>query len=113
MISEAPWTGSAARKTRGVVFLDPYALSVEWATLQALAATKTLDVWYLFPLEAVTRVLSRDLSAIGNNASLLDRVLTPSWQDLYTVDIEPEAAPSDLFPIVQNQRQYGLPQAEK
>ena len=37
------------RRTRGVVFLDPYGLQVTWATLVAIAATKALDVWVLFP----------------------------------------------------------------
>jgi three-Cys-motif partner protein len=37
------------RGTRGVVFLDPYGLQVTWATLVAIAATKALDVWVLFP----------------------------------------------------------------
>ncbi|HSY02561.1 MAG TPA: three-Cys-motif partner protein TcmP [Acidobacteriaceae bacterium] len=38
------------RKDRAVVFLDPYGLQVEWSTIQKLAATKGVDLWYLFPL---------------------------------------------------------------
>jgi three-Cys-motif partner protein len=38
------------RESRAVLFLDPYGPAVEWATLQRIAATKAIDVWYLFPL---------------------------------------------------------------
>lgn len=34
---------------RGVVLLDPFGSQVEWATIEAIAATKSLDLWYLFP----------------------------------------------------------------
>ncbi len=38
------------RQERAVVFLDPYGMQVEWSTVQALAATQAVDLWYLFPL---------------------------------------------------------------
>src|SRR5216683_3510713 len=38
------------KKERAVVFLDPYGMQVEWSTIEALAATKAVDLWYLFPL---------------------------------------------------------------
>lgn len=57
-------------KERAVVFLDPYGMQVEWSTIQALAATKAVDLWYLFPLGVgVTRLLTKD----GN--------ISPSWQE--------------------------------
>jgi three-Cys-motif partner protein len=46
-------------KERAVVFLDPYGMQVEWSTIQALGATKAVDLWYLFPL-GVARMLTRD-----------------------------------------------------
>jgi hypothetical protein len=42
--------GIAWHRTRGVIFLDPFGASLEWETLKFIAATKALDVWYLFPL---------------------------------------------------------------
>lgn len=48
------------RKDRAVVFLDPYGMQVEWRTIQALGATKGVDLWYLFPLSGVFRVLKKD-----------------------------------------------------
>lgn len=46
---------------RAVVFLDPYGMQVEWSTVEALAATRGVDLWYLFPLGiGVSRLLTRD-----------------------------------------------------
>lgn len=57
------------RKERAVVFLDPYGMQVEWSTIEALAATAAVDLWYLFPLGVgVARLLTHD----GN--------IAPTWQ---------------------------------
>jgi three-Cys-motif partner protein len=46
---------------RAVLFLDPYGMQVNWATIKAIASTKAIDLWYLFPLGiAVNRLLKRD-----------------------------------------------------
>lgn len=37
------------RDERAVLFLDPFGMHVEWTTLQAIAKTGAIDVWYLFP----------------------------------------------------------------
>lgn len=42
--STIAWDGW--RHTRAVLFLDPYGMDVEWATLQAIANTKAIDVWF-------------------------------------------------------------------
>lgn len=48
------------RKTRSVVFLDPYGMDVEWNTIQCIAKTRAIDLWILFPLgQAVNRLLTR------------------------------------------------------
>ena len=38
------------REQRAVVFLDPYGMDVEWDTIVAIANTKAIDLWVLFPL---------------------------------------------------------------
>ena len=76
----------------GIVFLDPYALQVEWQTLVMLANTQAVDVWYLFPLRDVTRQLARYRSGIGPKEFRLDKVLSPRWRDLYSLP-EPFDAP--------------------
>jgi len=49
------------KSERAVVFLDPYGMQVEWTTIEALAATRGIDLWYLFPLGiGVSRLLTRD-----------------------------------------------------
>jgi three-Cys-motif partner protein len=45
---------------RAVVFLDPYGMQVRWSTVETLAATKAVDMWYLFPLGmGVMRMLTK------------------------------------------------------
>lgn len=49
------------QRTRAVVFLDPYGMQVDWATIEAIAATKAIDLWILFPLgQGVNRLLTRE-----------------------------------------------------
>lgn len=62
-------------RQRGLVFLDPYGLQVEWATVVALAKARTFDVFVNFPLMAVTRLLKRDEPPIGKVMELLNRVI--------------------------------------
>ncbi len=42
-------------------------MSVEWATLQMLAATERVDVWYLFPRKAVVQQLAHDIRGVDDN----------------------------------------------
>jgi three-Cys-motif partner protein len=85
IFSVAPWQQRSKGKARGIVFLDPYSLQVEWQTLVALARTEAVDVWYLFPLRDVTRQLAHKLSGIGPKEARLDKVLGPEWRDLYSL----------------------------
>jgi three-Cys-motif partner protein len=45
---------------RGLAFIDPYGLQVRWETIEALAATRALDLFINFPIMAINRVLPRD-----------------------------------------------------
>jgi three-Cys-motif partner protein len=48
------------KKTRAVVFLDPYGMQVNWNTIAMLGETKAVDLWFLFPLgQAVMRLLQK------------------------------------------------------
>lgn len=52
--------GMFLRKTRAVLFLDPYGMQVEWSTIEAVAQTKKIDLWLLFPLGiGVNRLLKK------------------------------------------------------
>lgn len=97
LVAQAPWTRGSMSFHRGVVFLDPFSLQVEWKTLQALAATQALDVWYLFPIRDVTRQLAHKISAIGPKDRRLDLVLGPEWRDLYTMPAQAGMTQLDIF----------------
>lgn len=73
---------SSLKKTeRGVLFLDPYALELEWGVLEKAGATGILDVWYLFPLNALTRNLPNK-KIPSNTSSKIDKVLgTHEWEN--------------------------------
>lgn len=47
-------------KKRAVLFLDPFGMQVTWTVIEAIAKTKSIDLWYLFPLDAVIRLLKND-----------------------------------------------------
>ena len=54
------WSQQLVSSDRAVVFLDPYGMSVNWSTMEALAATQKVDLWILFPLGvAVNRLLTK------------------------------------------------------
>lgn len=80
---------------RAVVFLDPYGMEVEWNTLQALASTKAIDVWFLFPLAGLFRQATRKLTDIdpSKRAALIKMFGDDAWeQELY-----PKQNNNDLF----------------
>jgi len=60
---------------RGVIFLDPYAMELEWNILQDIKNTGILDVWYLFPFSAVNRNLNKDGKIPDGNKSAISRIL--------------------------------------
>ena len=76
---------------RAVVFLDPYGMQVEWSTIQTLAATKGVDLWYLFP--GIARLLRHD----GN--------IPEAWKKRLDTLLGTDAWRTRFF---QTQRQQGL-----
>jgi three-Cys-motif partner protein len=73
------------RNTRGVVFLDPYGLQVTWDTLFAIAQTKALDVWVLFPSGmGLNRLLTKSGDIRQEWQETLDRSLgTKEWRSAF------------------------------
>jgi three-Cys-motif partner protein len=71
-------------KWRGVVFLDPYGMSVDWSTIEALSKAR-IDLWLLFPIgQAVNRVLTRqDLPPPAWESKLNRFFGTTDWQDAF------------------------------
>jgi three-Cys-motif partner protein len=83
------------KKCRAVVFLDPFGNQVEWSTIEAIAGTTAIDLWYLFPAGlGVHRQIGRDARVDADKEASLTRLYgTPEWR---TVLISEEESP-DLF----------------
>lgn len=77
------------RYNRGLLFLDPYATQVDWTTLEIVAKTKSIDVWYLFPFSALNRMLPNN-GRYETWESCIDRLLgDTSWRtEFYKEDIQ-------------------------
>ncbi|MBU2601916.1 MAG: three-Cys-motif partner protein TcmP [Actinobacteria bacterium] len=68
--------------TRALVFLDPYGLEVRWGTIMRLAGTGACDVWYLFPLGGVIRMMRNDGQIPDTWQARLDQLFgTLDWYD--------------------------------
>ena len=68
---------------RGVIFLDPYAMDLDWASLNKVSSTKVFDVWYLFPFMAVNRNLYKNGKIPPANRKKINRILgTNEWENI-------------------------------
>ena len=85
-----PWKDS-----RAVLFLDPYGMDVEWATLEVIAKAEAIDVWYLFPYAGLYRQAAKNSDALdGSKVAALNRILgTDEWRKTF---YEPKRQ-ADLF----------------
>jgi three-Cys-motif partner protein len=72
-------------RSRAVVFLDPYGMSVEWSTIERIARTSAIDLWILFPLGAgINRMLTRGKKPPPSWITKIDRILgTDAWQEIF------------------------------
>ncbi len=88
-LKETDWS-----RTRAVVFLDPYGMAVEWKTIEAIARTRAIDLWVLFPVgTGVNRLLTRGRTPPPEWAARLTAMLgTDAWSTFYAPS--PQA---DLF----------------
>jgi len=73
------------RGQRAVVFLDPYGMAVEWQTIEAIARTKAIDLWVLFPLGiGPSRVLPNEELPEGKWAERLTKTFgTDEWKSRF------------------------------
>lgn len=89
---------------RAVLFLDPYGLQVEWATIEAIASTQAIDLWLLFPLGiGVNRLLTRSGDIPDSWRRRLDLLLgTEDWYDeFYAVEKRPTLFGRDEEQVVK------------
>ena len=70
------------RVHRAVVFLDPFGMQVPWATIEALAATRSIEVLINFPLwTAINRLLTRSGRIDSAWQNTLDTFFgSPDWR---------------------------------
>lgn len=80
---------------RGVVLLDPFGSQVEWSTIEAIARTRSLDLWYLFPAGlGIFRQISKDGTVDPSHEKSITRLLgTDEWKSSF---IKPSKQ-ADLF----------------
>ena len=73
------------KNERAVLFLDPFGMHVEWATLEAIARTGAIDVWYLFPYAGLYRQAAKDADAMDSNKEeSITRLLgTDEWRQVF------------------------------
>lgn len=85
------------KDSRAVLFLDPYGMDVEWATLEVIAKTEAIDVWYLFPYAGLYRQAAKNSDALDDSkVAALNRILgTDEWRKSF---YEPKRQ-SDLFGV--------------
>ncbi|HWT97505.1 MAG TPA: three-Cys-motif partner protein TcmP [Terriglobales bacterium] len=69
------------KRSRGVLFLDPFGAQVDWTLLEFVRSTEAIDVWYLFPTGAVIRMTPRHGNIKETWAARLTSLLgTESWK---------------------------------
>lgn len=76
---------------RAVGFIDPCATQLKWQTLEAFSGTKT-DIWLLFPLEAIIRMLPKKNLPNDAWSQRLDNIFgNDNWRQIYydPTDIQP------------------------
>lgn len=97
------------RKCRAVVFLDPYGNQVRWATIEAIAKTNAIDLWYLFPAGlGVHRQIGKNAKVHETHEASLDGLLgTQEWRQAF-ID---EGDSLDLFGPVKALTKVATPKS--
>lgn len=69
---------------RALVFLDPYGMQVEWSTIKSIADTQAIDLWILFPLGTINRLLKKNGEIRPSLRARLDLFFgEPGWYDVF------------------------------
>jgi three-Cys-motif partner protein len=77
------------KKSRAVVFVDPFGLQIEFSALQALAKTNAVDLWYLVPVHAMSRQVKKDGGVLKDGGTSVDKALgTSRWRETVAAEEE-------------------------
>ena len=75
---------------RGVLFVDPFGAQLDWKTVESIAMLERLDMWLLFPVSAIARMLPRSCDPADISAAWVRRLRRvyggEGWRDLYAPD---------------------------
>lgn len=72
------------KNNRAVLFLDPFAMEVNWETLKIIAKTDGIDAWILFPAMAVNRLLPRSGNILSPHENKLNMLFGSNiWEQCY------------------------------
>lgn len=82
------------RLDRAVVFLDPFGLSVRWDTIEKIASTKKVDLWYLVPVDGMSRQIKDDGSFLPGAAKIDELWGSTAWR---TKAVRQADVSNDLF----------------
>ncbi|GGY51528.1 three-Cys-motif partner protein TcmP [Parvularcula lutaonensis] len=95
------------RTTRTVMFFDPYGNQISFETLEMIADTKAIDLWYLFPAGlGVFRQVSRDGQIHPTHVDSLNSLYgTSDWAERFTRESQVE----DLFGSVNQSERLVTP----
>ena len=92
---------------RGVLFVDPYGAQLAWSTVERIAQLERLDMWLLFPVGTIGRLLPRLKDPAEVDAGWTKRLTRvyggESWRGLYS-----PPAQRDLFVTGALERAPGL-----
>jgi len=88
-------------RNRAVLFLDPFGMQIPWSTIEAIANTQAIDLWYLFPLGiAVNRLLTKDGNIQPAWQRRLDDIFgTSDWFEAFYQPVEQQNQQLSLFDI--------------
>lgn len=69
---------------RAVMFLDPYGMQVSWKTIEMIADTEAIDLWILFPIGTVNRLLNKNGKINKGRRKSLDALFgNKDWFEIF------------------------------
>ena len=78
------------KRCRGVLFIDPFATELNFSTLKEVASYEALDIWLLFPISDIFRLMPKDRRPESVNpvwADTLTRVFGgKNWEKAYKLN---------------------------
>ena len=89
---------SKNKNYRGIIFLDPFGMQVEWKTIQIIANTTGLDMFYLFPIGALNQQTSEKWKgenekkgvSQAKQAAITRSLGNEDWKDIFYKETDPD-----------------------